>query len=293
MPTKKTCADCGKRMTGGKGALPQGQARCRNCRAKSRPTPVRPAPVPVGGELPCQRCGIAFIRQIKGQRLCWNPCRRRRSGSPAKPYTSTEAGYGAEHQRRRREARAAWQDGDPCARCEGPMHFGQDVDLDHTDDRLGYLGLSHASCNRSSTGRLDSVARPAVCEHCGVAYTARRSYQRYCSVPCFRAAPRPQRRRQERPPRPTRTCATCGDVFPLDGRKRYCSASCRPAPLGRACAVCLRVVLERGRPPKHKPFLCAGCRAEPSEDPALPQADPRLTQFPRVIFGGYVPGGDR
>jgi hypothetical protein len=38
--------------------------------------------------------------------------------------------------------------GQPCARCGQPMYVTQLLDLDHTDDRAGYLGLSHRACNR-------------------------------------------------------------------------------------------------------------------------------------------------
>jgi hypothetical protein len=38
--------------------------------------------------------------------------------------------------------------GQPCARCGLPMYPWQLLDLDHTDDRSGYLGLSHRACNR-------------------------------------------------------------------------------------------------------------------------------------------------
>jgi hypothetical protein len=35
-----------------------------------------------------------------------------------------------------------------CVRCGRPLYPGMLVDLDHTDDRRGYLGLSCRSCNR-------------------------------------------------------------------------------------------------------------------------------------------------
>ncbi len=38
--------------------------------------------------------------------------------------------------------------GQPCSRCGLPMYVSQLLDLDHTDDRTGYLGLAHRSCNR-------------------------------------------------------------------------------------------------------------------------------------------------
>lgn len=185
-----------------------------------------PVVVPIGGALPCRRCGKTFIRQVQNQRLCWKPCMKRRSGSSNKPLSSSEAGYGAEHVRRRRQALAAWQDGDPCARCGGPMHHGEPVHLDHTDDRTGYLGLSHASCNCSHTGRLHRVSRETVCDHCGLTYRTRWEAQRYCSVACRKAAPRPPRAsHQPKIKQPQqRHCANCGQEF--DGRRRYCSSKC-------------------------------------------------------------------
>jgi hypothetical protein len=40
-----------------------------------------------------------------------------------------------------------------CARCGGPIDKGAPFDLDHADDRKGYLGVSHPSCNRGARGR--------------------------------------------------------------------------------------------------------------------------------------------
>ncbi len=54
------------------------------------------------------------------------------------------------HERIRRYLLSQYQASDPCARCGLPL--GDDpsqIDLGHTDDRLGYRGLEHAKCNRS------------------------------------------------------------------------------------------------------------------------------------------------
>jgi hypothetical protein len=43
--------------------------------------------------------------------------------------------------------------GRPCPRCGAVMLEGQALELDHTNDRTGYLGMSHRWCNRSHGGR--------------------------------------------------------------------------------------------------------------------------------------------
>jgi hypothetical protein len=55
--------------------------------------------------------------------------------------------------RKRLLADLARRPGQPCPRCGLPMYVTQLLDLDHTDDRAGYLGLSHRSCNRRAGQR--------------------------------------------------------------------------------------------------------------------------------------------
>jgi hypothetical protein len=51
--------------------------------------------------------------------------------------------------------------GRPCPRCGRPMLPGQPLDLDHTDDRAGYLGMSHSTCNRQAGARKGNARRRA------------------------------------------------------------------------------------------------------------------------------------
>jgi hypothetical protein len=63
--------------------------------------------------------------------------------------TTAQRGYGAEHDRIRAEAVATYQPSDPCWRCGLPL--GPDpslLDLGHTDDRQGWMGLEHQACSR-------------------------------------------------------------------------------------------------------------------------------------------------
>lgn len=91
------------------------------------------------------------------------PChsgRRDAVGDMPKPGSTAARGYDKAHERGRRQALANLTDGDPCARCGQPMYRDQALDYDHTDDRTGYLGLSHASpCNRGAGGRASAAAR--------------------------------------------------------------------------------------------------------------------------------------
>lgn len=73
------------------------------------------------------------------------------------------SGYGRPH----REERARWQpvveQGEAvCSRCHTAIVPGSDWDLDHTDDRAGYLGPAHARCNRSAGATRGNHARAAV-----------------------------------------------------------------------------------------------------------------------------------
>lgn len=58
-----------------------------------------------------------------------------------------ERGYGRAHQ----QLRAALLPdayGRDCPKCGAVMMRGDTLDLGHTDDRSGYTGMEHASCNR-------------------------------------------------------------------------------------------------------------------------------------------------
>lgn len=69
-------------------------------------------------------------------------------------------GYGAEHDRLRAEWAPQVATGAvACARCHQPIAPDTAWELDHTDDRTGYLGPSCALCNRSAGGRA-AHARP-------------------------------------------------------------------------------------------------------------------------------------
>jgi hypothetical protein len=63
--------------------------------------------------------------------------------------SASQRGYGAAHQAaRKRLAQLVASGLAMCARCGVPIAAGAEFDLDHTDDRAGYLGPSHVSCNR-------------------------------------------------------------------------------------------------------------------------------------------------
>lgn len=61
--------------------------------------------------------------------------------------TTAQRGYGNEH-KRMRAALLPTMPGSPCTRCGVTLNEGDQVDLDHTDDRSGYNGWAHSSCNR-------------------------------------------------------------------------------------------------------------------------------------------------
>lgn len=71
-----------------------------------------------------------------------------------RPGGRNERGYNAAHRRRARQLKANMHDGDPCARCGGPMYRADlaRIHADHVDTPLAEGGtlpdaLSHGSCN--------------------------------------------------------------------------------------------------------------------------------------------------
>jgi hypothetical protein len=73
------------------------------------------------------------------------------------------AKYGGAHKQLRKRLLAALQrdPGQPCPRCGYPMWPGQRLHLDHSDDGVGWLGLSHARCNERAGQRKTSAINRA------------------------------------------------------------------------------------------------------------------------------------
>jgi hypothetical protein len=84
--------------------------------------------------------------------------RRRRKA----PGATTRGGWGHDHQRRRAAIAPVVNAGKAtCARCGQPIHAGEELHLDHTDTRDGYLGVSHATCNlRDGANKTNARRRP-------------------------------------------------------------------------------------------------------------------------------------
>jgi hypothetical protein len=148
MPYKpdQPCAVCGKLMWRGTGSLPPGLATCLPCRR------ARQKPKPAARQHICQKCGIPFVTEYGDKRwkYCGPECFRkaqhaRGSGTPSAKSTGAR-GYGRPHRRlRARLLPSAY--GTPCVLCGEVMSEGEPLHLDHTEDRLGYRGFAHASCN--------------------------------------------------------------------------------------------------------------------------------------------------
>jgi hypothetical protein len=73
--------------------------------------------------------------------------------------TTTERGYGYAHQQARQQWAPRVATGTvPCTRCGRPIKPGTPWHLDHNDNRAGYRGPSHATCNTSTGGTKGALA---------------------------------------------------------------------------------------------------------------------------------------
>lgn len=82
------------------------------------------------------------------------PCQLKHDTQRNARASTASRGYDAAHQRLRAQLLEQWQPGQPCALCGGPTWQRDALDLAHNEDRSGYKGLAHASCNRATnTGR--------------------------------------------------------------------------------------------------------------------------------------------
>ena len=87
---------------------------------------------------------------LKACNACGRPSRSTRCDAHPRR-TTTEKGYDGAHRRQRATLAPLVSSGEAvCARCHQPILPGQPWDLDHTDDRTGYLGASHQHCNRAA-----------------------------------------------------------------------------------------------------------------------------------------------
>jgi hypothetical protein len=88
--------------------------------------------------------------------------RRRPHNWRGRPRGSTTArGYGSTHQGTRKRWELVVESGHAvCVRCDLPILPGTPFHLDHDDDRIHYLGVSHAACNlRAASKRGNEIKR--------------------------------------------------------------------------------------------------------------------------------------
>ena len=94
--------------------------------------------------------------------------------------------YGASHQAIRVQLLAVLKPGTPCEQVVGGKRCGlpmwpraEALDLGH-DDRGGYVGIVHASCNRSAGQATGARNRGRTCKGCRRRFMPSLRRQKYC-----------------------------------------------------------------------------------------------------------------
>lgn len=157
------CARCGELMWRSVTSLPEGQAACLACRRRAKAEGLEAERAKRRRSLVCPECLTAFTTNRPNQAYCAPGCResaRARRGNgwalrpPVKAGSTTERGYGVEHQRLRAEWAPLVEEGNErCCLCGYLIDPGAPWHLDHSEDRTGYRGIAHADCNMRDGAR--------------------------------------------------------------------------------------------------------------------------------------------
>ncbi len=152
----KTCKSCGK--TKETSAFTRNRGECRECRANAERERYRRARAATSETLDDAPPAWLLELQERVQAATKPAAAKPRAGkrvATRRARAKTKArGYGGSHKRlRERWARVVAAGNAYCARCGGWLPPGAAWDLDHSDDRGGYIGPSHAACNRRAPNR--------------------------------------------------------------------------------------------------------------------------------------------
>ena len=153
------CSVCGTLLyRNPRTSLPEGRATCRPCRRVAHG--LRPDQLvndakragligTVGTRLlgDCHRCGAAVPPGSRRWKFCGDECfRKNRNARGSGKPSSAARGYDYEHVKLRAQL-LPLAHGTDCHFCGEVMREGDNLHLDHTEDRASYRGIVHAACN--------------------------------------------------------------------------------------------------------------------------------------------------
>lgn len=100
-----------------------------------------------------RRCGTLVDQGVRDGR-----CDEHRKAKDKARGTRQERGYGRAHEVTRASLLPDAY-GTRCPHCDEYMWPHDELHLDHTEDRTGYIGIVHAHCNTSDAARRGNAAR--------------------------------------------------------------------------------------------------------------------------------------